>query len=117
MTWFTLGLIAVLVSPAPAAAAPRTITYHLSSSRTEAPTRIHYAHWGEDVYDVLNAGSADGDTLPWTLTLTDSTTPRLRAIYVGLEQPAPTYTCDILINDVFVAHDVGVGVVDCLEER
>lgn len=81
-----------------------TVTYTVTSTQPGRPTLVRYEHHGEDVYDSLNWGNRDGDTMPWSLTLADDGTPYLRVTDSALGRPWPTLTCSITVGGVTTSH-------------
>lgn len=95
------------------------VTYRITSTRPDSPTLVTYrSSTGDEMYDSLNWGNRDGDTMPWSLTVRDGGgTPRIRAAYYGETHPAPTYTCSIEANGVLLISTTGVGYADCMVSR
>jgi hypothetical protein len=91
----------------------QTVTYRVTSDQPTRPTIVYYERGGQELYDSLNWGNLDGDTMPWELTLSGVDTPRLRAQDRGVGQPWPTYTCDIISGGITIAHNTSTQTVDC----
>lgn len=109
---FMFGLMAVMASPR-AESSPRTVVYDLDSSDPTAPTLVWYYHLGDQIYDGLNWGNSDGDTMPWRLSVEDQGSLGVWAQSSRSGLPWPQYTCTITVGGVVVVHNTASGGVTC----